>query len=245
MFHQDPLVPSDKENIFHLAPIPLFMKVYDDHELNDEVYDFGLNKLSERQKLMGQELPEQYDKNRQTNYEDSGYLKERWVEDTERNPIGSRFWVPPNDFLEMKHKGVKTLNKRIKESFVYLINSLGFEHNNKPRITESWVQYYDPFSGRGHNQHSHSRWNPNEEPPYGFSGGYYLNDGEPIKDHPYSGVFTFHIRGMSYFLRPKKGMLVIWPNDIVHSVKPFYGKKHRCVINFNIEMGLKSRKLFG
>jgi hypothetical protein len=34
-------------------------------------------------------------------------------------------------------------------------------------------------------------------------------------------------------------MLVMWPSDIVHSVKPFYGKTHRCVINFNIENGRK------
>lgn len=70
-----------------------------------------------------------------------------------------------------------------------------------------------------------------------FSGGYYLSDGDPIKDHPYSGVFSFHIRGMKYYIRPKKGMLIIWPYDIVHSVEPFYGKKHRAVINFNIQVG--------
>jgi hypothetical protein len=69
-----------------------------------------------------------------------------------------------------------------------------------------------------------------------FSGGYYLSDGKPIKDHPYSGVFAFHIRGMKYYIRPKKGMLIIWPYDIVHSVEPFYGEEHRCVINFNIQL---------
>ena len=47
---------------------------------------------------------------------------------------------------------------------------------------------------------------------------------------------------MSYFIRPKKGMLIIWPYDIVHSVKPFYGETHRCVINFNIQDGEKIPK---
>ncbi|MBA3898753.1 MAG: hypothetical protein H0X62_00855 [Bacteroidetes bacterium] len=236
MFTQEPLIPAGKENLFHLAPIPVFMKVFNDHSLHDEVYDFGLNSLSERQKLMGQELPERYDENRQEQYKDTGYLKDAWVEDTERNAIGSRYWVPPNDFLTLKHKGIEIINDRIKSNFLYLVDSLGFSHNKNPEITESWAQYYDPYSGRGHNQHSHSRWHPNEEPAIGFSGGYYLSDGEPVKDHPYSGAFAFHIRGLSYFLRPKKGMLIIWPNDIVHSVKPFYGKKHRCVINFNIQL---------
>ncbi|TVR77452.1 MAG: hypothetical protein EA412_11160 [Chitinophagaceae bacterium] len=241
MFLKEPLIPAGKENIFHLAPIPVFMKVFEDHDLHDKVYEFGLKTLSERQKRMGQELPDQYDYERQHNYEDSGYLNEQWVEGTEHNPIGSRFWVPPNNFLSLNHPGIETLNKRIKDSFVELVNHLEFNHDNNPEITESWAQYYEPYAGRGHNQHSHSRWHPHEEPPIGFSGGYYLSDGNPLKDHPYSGVFTFHIRGYSYFLRPKKGMLIIWPNDIVHSVKPFYGKEHRCVINFNVQMGLADK----
>ena len=34
-------------------------------------------------------------------------------------------------------------------------------------------------------------------------------------------------------------MLILWPYDIVHSVKPFYGKTYRVVINFNVEDGNK------
>lgn len=212
------------------------MKVYDDHDMHETVYDFGMQALNERQKKMGQEFPDRLDEERVTTYKDTGYLKDSWVENTERNPIGSRFWVPPNNFLTLKHPGIEIINRRIKESFVYLVDNLGLPHKNNPQITESWAQYYDPFVGRGQKQHSHSRWNPREEPEIGFSGGYYLSDGDPVEDHPYSGVFTFHIRGLSYFIRPRKGMLIIWPNDIVHSVKPFYGKKHRCVINFNVQM---------
>lgn len=239
MYTKNPLEPTSHSNIFHLAPIPVYMKVFDDHEMHDEVYDFGMKMLDERQKKMGQELPDRLDEERALGYNDTGYLKDSWVEATERNPIGSRFWVPPNDFLQKKHPGISKINDRIKNGFLYLVEHLGFEHNNNPMITESWAQYYDPFVGRGQKQHSHSRWNPEEEPPIGFSGGYYLHDGDPVKDHPYSGVFTFHIRGLSYFIRPRKGMLMIWPNDIVHSVKPFYGQKHRCVINFNIELNHK------
>ena len=80
------------------------------------------------------------------------------------------------------------------------------------------------------------RWDPNEAPFIGFSGGYYLSDGEPFADHTYSGAFVFHVRDYDYYIRPKKGMLILWPYDIVHSVTPFYGKSHRCVINFNIQV---------
>ena len=76
----------------------------------------------------------------------------------------------------------------------------------------------------------------NEEKPLMFSGGYYLSDGNPIKDHPYSGTFAFHIRGERHYIRPKAGMLMMWPHDLLHSVAPFYGETYRTVINFNIEV---------
>jgi hypothetical protein len=235
MYVQSPLVSTNQSNIFHLAPIPVYMKIFDDHELHDEVFNLGFNTLSNQQKLMGQELPEQYDSERQSNYFVNYNRRDMWVEPTEYNPIGSRFWTPPNDFLNRDEQCVKTIKKRCEDGYLELINSLGLKNNNNPNITESWVQYYNPTEGRGHNQHNHCRWSPDEETPLNFVGGYYLSDGDPIADHPYSGVFTFHVRGMSHFVRPKKGMLMIWPYDIVHSVKPFYGKNHRCVINFNIQ----------
>jgi hypothetical protein len=237
MYFQRPIIPTHEENLFQLAPIPLYIKYFDDHDLHDEVYNIGLEKLTDDQKLMGQELPEQYDQKRQTEYNVNYNRMDMWVEPTEFNPIGSRYFVPPNDFLVRKEKSVLTIRERIEDGYKDMLNKLNFGHNNNPIITESWMQYYEPTSGRGHNQHNHCRWNPNEETELSFAGGYYLSDGDPIADHPYSGVFTFHVRGFSYFVRPKKGMLIIWPYDIVHSVKPFYGKSYRCVINFNIQDG--------
>jgi hypothetical protein len=239
MNFKDPLIKSDKDDVYYLAPIPVYMKQFDDHEFHDRVYNFGFENLDPAQKLMGQELPDQYDFERQSTYHSWNHTEtaERWVENTEYNPIGSRFSVPPNDFLKINNPDVGVIRQRIFDGFSSLLNSIEIPHDiSQAKITESWMQYYDPYAGRGHQAHNHCRWHPSEEPMAGFSGGYYLSDGEPIKDHPYSGVFCFHIRGMSHFIRPKKGLLVIWPYDIVHSVKPFYGKTHRCVINFNIQI---------
>ena len=236
MYFEKPLLNSGKDNIFHLAPIPVYMKVFDDHELHDRVYDFGFNFLNSDQKRMGQELPEQYDFDRQQKGDFHVDNRDMWVEYDEQIPIGSRYFTPPNDFLKTDNEDVKVLVDRIHSGYRYLLDTLGKEYNDS-KITESWMQYYDPFSGRGHNQHNHCRWSRDEAGINSqmFAGGYYLSDGDPIKDHPYSGVFTFHVRGQQHMIRPKKGMLVIWPYDIVHSVKPFYGKSHRCVINFNIQ----------
>ena len=220
--------PTSKDNIFHLAPIPVYKRVFKNDVITSMAYDFGLEILDTEQKQMGQELPGQYDLDRQSNYEVNYDRKDEWVENHELQPIGSRFYVKPNDFLEAENYQVEVIKRRIEAGFKELVGEDGL-------ITESWLQYYEPTKGRGHNAHNHNRWQYEEEKPKMYSGGYYLSDGEPHPDHPYSGVFAFHIRGEKHFVRPKEGMLLIWPHDIIHSVEPFYGKKHRAVINFNIQ----------
>jgi hypothetical protein len=235
MNFKDPLMPSGDDNVFYLAPIPVYQRVFDD-KIADAVYALGMKELDDRQKLMGQELPSVYDTERQESYEVNYERKDQWVEEHEFQPIGSRFFTPPNDFLQIDNDNIDIIKRRIHNGFYTLLDSLGIAHQKNAVITESWLQYYDPHSGRGHNAHNHCRWHHGEAKPVMFSGGYYLSDGGPILDHPYSGVFAFHIRGMKYFIRPKKGMLIIWPYDIVHSVEPFYGKSNRAVINFNIQI---------
>jgi|TARA_B100000780_G_scaffold49221_1_gene30511 hypothetical protein len=226
-----PLYKTTEDNIFILAPTPLYKRVYENDIITNRVYDLGMRVLDRDQKLMGQELPKQYDLDRQDNYEINYDRKDEWTENHELQPIGSRFYVPPNEFLKFENEDVDVINRRILGGFKELMAT-----TKTPTITESWLQYYNPTDGRGHNAHNHNRWQHNEEKPTMYSGGYYLSDGEPIKDHPYSGVFAFHIRGSKHFIRPKTGMLLIWPHDIVHSVEPFYGKTHRAVINFNIQL---------
>jgi len=235
MYFKKPLLQSDKDNILYLAPIPVYQKVFDDEELHKYVYKYGYQNLTSDEKQMGQELVDQFDEKRAKQW-DSFHHNDEWVEATEHNPIGSRYFVPPNNFLEDPNEKVQLIRKRIEDSFVEMVKSLEIPIISSPIITESWIQYYEPHAGRGHNQHNHCRWISSEEPQVGFSGGYYLSDGEPVKDHPYSGAFTFHLRGYSYFIRPKRGLLMMWPNDIIHSVKPFYGRVPRCVINFNIQL---------
>jgi len=235
MNFKQPLIPTPDEYVFQLAPIPVYQRIFDD-ALTDKVYKLGLEALNDTQKRMGQELPLQYDSERQSTYEVNYTREDQWVENHEFPPIGSRFWTPPNDFLNYDNELVKIIKRRIEGGFLQLLKSIQIETKSKPVITESWLQYYDPFSGRGHNAHNHCRWHHGETKQIMFSGGYYLSDGDPIADHPYSGVFSFHVRGMKYYIRPKKGMLLIWPYDIIHSVEPFYGSKERAVINFNIQI---------
>jgi hypothetical protein len=243
MYFKDPLNPTDKDNLFYLAPIPIYMKIFEDDVLHQKVFDLGYEILSPTQKRTQQELPGTVDSEREDVYKLNYNRQEMWTEFTEHNPIGSRFYTPLNKFLDTPDESVKTIKERCVNGFNELMYGLGFEHSNKPLMTENWIQYYDPTAGRGHNQHNHCRWGENLSNIHSFVGAYYLSDGDPILDHQYSGALCFHIRGMSHFIRPKKGMLLVWPYDIVHSVKPFYGKNERCVINFNIQALPKPNKL--
>jgi len=236
MYFENPLVNTEVQDIFYLAPIPVFFKIFNEPELHTKIYNLGLQNLNDQQRLMGQELPEVYDKERQDSYKVNYNRQDMWVEPDIYSPIGSRFFTPPNDFLNLEFDEVKLLKDRIISSFDFLLSNLGKEYlKDEIDITESWMQYYHPTLGRGHNQHNHCRWSREEIRSNMFSGGYYISDGNPIKDHPYSGVLTFHVRDQQYMIRPKPGMLIIWPYDIIHSVKPFYGEEYRVVINFNIQ----------
>ena len=47
---------------------------------------------------MGQELPGRFDTERQENFQVWYDRQDEWTEENELQPIGSRFWTPPNDF---------------------------------------------------------------------------------------------------------------------------------------------------
>lgn len=237
MYFRKPMIQSNMDWIQYLAPIPVYKRQFDDDAFHERLFQLGFTELNDAQRRMGQELPGQYDKDRYEGYNDWYGNQEEWVEDG-FPPIGSRFSVPPNNFLELDNDDVREMRRRIVEAFDYTLKHIEMvpgDSELNPTITESWAQWYEPHHGRGHNKHNHCRWDPNEAPYIGFSGGYYLSDGEPFPDHTYSGAFVFHIRDYDYYIRPKKGMLILWPYDIVHSVTPFYGKSHRCVVNFNIQ----------
>ena len=105
MNFKKPLIETSIQDIYHLAPIPLFKRVFDDN-ITTSVYNLGNKVLNEQQKRMGQELPGQYDRERQANYGINYDRQEEWVEEHELQPIGSRFFTPPNDFLQNKEAAI-------------------------------------------------------------------------------------------------------------------------------------------
>ena len=43
---------------------------------------------------------------------------------------------------------------------------------------------------------------------------YYLHDGNPGPSLPCAGMFRFRVRQTNYYIRPKAGLLLMWPADI-------------------------------
>ena len=102
MYFKKPIIESGIQDIKYLAPIPVYQHHFTDDDFSDRVYAFGFETLNEKQKLMGQELPGQFDTERQDNFQVWYDRAEEWVEENEFQPIGSRFSVPPNDFLNIE-----------------------------------------------------------------------------------------------------------------------------------------------
>ena len=67
--YNNPFHKTDKENIFHLAPIPVYKRVFENCPVTENLYFLGKKILTSTEKQMGQELPDVYDKERQDGYE--------------------------------------------------------------------------------------------------------------------------------------------------------------------------------
>ena len=68
MFFKEVIHDTDNENLKMLAPIPIWIQYFDDHDFHDRLFDYGKAVLDAQQKRMGQELPEQIDSERIDNY---------------------------------------------------------------------------------------------------------------------------------------------------------------------------------
>ncbi len=241
LFRDSPQVlrPSGHEHVFELAPIPLYYRLFDEPGLNENLLRLAKSCLTDRDRQMGEELPELIDAHRESKMRSYApeYLvgtTDAWIEQRENLPIGSHYWYPPNNFLAHHDPDVDKIRATILAAFSSTLRAIGYKDFSPPKISESWIQFYNPKSGHGHRLHSHTRYRKEEETYIMWSGGYYLDDGQPLADHIYSGKFVFNVRGYSYVIKPRPGLLMMWPNDILHEALPFYGHRDRVVLNFNL-----------
>jgi hypothetical protein len=213
-------------DLFHLAPIPV---IYHEHGASD-LENFHVDLISAARSSISEaqaEVPDvrHVDMGMNVTFDD-----DTWAE--EQVPaIGVWHGVPTNGFLNLGDDAVTRLRSLVIDRFKFALQNASQVDPEDPWISESWIQFYK--NGDYKVLHNHERYGP-PYPEDRWSGAYYIADGNPDPSMPYSGMFSFRVRQANYYIRPKAGLLVMWPADILHEVTPFYGKNERIVVNFNI-----------
>lgn len=214
-----------KDNVFHLAPIPIvYKKLHGVKALNKKLVAHASEKFPEN-------ILEVPDERHILDLGDPITFSDEIWEEKQVPAIGIWHRVPTNNFLNSEQEEVKKIRSIIQNEYSKALRITTDLTDIKPRITESWIQFYK--NGDSKVLHNHERYGP-PYPLERWAGAYYIDDGAPDPHMPYSGVFSFRIRNSNYYIKPTGGLLLMFPADTLHEVHPFYGQRTRIVINFNI-----------
>lgn len=215
------------EDLFHLAPVPFIYHQVEDEKLSHwhsqlitdahQSFSESILEVPDVRHIKDLGAPPQFD-------------ALTWSED-QNTPIGVWHNVPTNGFLNLDREAIKTLRDLIEKRYLNVLKLMGIEDEHEAWISESWIQFYK--NGDYKVLHNHERYGP-PYPHNSWAGAYYIEDGLPDPTMPYSGILSLRIRQTNYYIRPRPGLLVMWPSDILHEVHPFYGSQERVVVNFNI-----------
>ena len=98
----------------------------------------------------------------------------------------------------------------------------------------SWIQKYK--SGTFLSPHNHLSSNKLNSKI--FSVAYYIDDGDPDTSQTFSGCISFISNNNLIHLRPKSGTLLIWEDNLIHLVNPFFShsNKERFMLSTNISV---------
>jgi hypothetical protein len=226
------ILRSAKDDLFYMAPIPVLYRMID----VADIIVFNETLIEEARRGYPETLLEVPDRR---HVEDLGSAPKfddlTWSEEQEP-AVGVWHRVPTNNFLSRPVECVQQLRAIIEERYLFALEateSVDDLTDARPWISESWIQFYK--NGDDKVLHNHERYGP-PYPSHRWSGAYYLHNGDPDDTMPYSGMFSFRVRHVNYYIRPLPGLLIMWPADVLHQVHPFYGARERVVVNFNINL---------
>jgi hypothetical protein len=220
-----------EEDPFHLAPVPF---IY--HQIEDKGRDQWHDQLiADARRTFSEPILEVPDVRHIHDLGSPPQFDALVWSENQNTPVGVWHNVPTNGFLNVKTDSVKALKELIETRYLNALKRFKILdiQGHEASISESWIQFYKNSDYKV--LHNHERYGP----PYlihAWAGAYYIDDGNPASTMPYSGVLSFRIRQTNYHIRPRPGLLVMWPADILHEVHPFYGTKERIVVNFNIHI---------
>lgn len=201
------------ENILDLSPLPFLMVDLPNHQKVNETLKEITKKLADKDVLI---------KKNQEIHDENVDIWEH------TNAI-----VPINKILNVKNDDIKYLKKFILEKTLELSNIGSKTSKWSININESWIQTYQ--NGDFLNLHNHV-FGPNANPKIkNWSGAYYVDSGHTDKDKAYSGIITFHVNGHNWNIKPRPGLLLMWPSHLLHHVNPYFGEDERIMVSWNVQ----------
>ena len=231
-----------------LNPIPVWKRIITEEEVGCSIEVFNnnlINAAKQHYQNWEVEVPDEKHLDKSSIGKESiNELSNREIfSHSEKPSIGKWHAVPTNNFLNLEIPEVRQLKDILVRDYQMALKqfaNLEFDTTYNlneinallPKMDESWIQFYK--NGDNKVLHNHLRYEASDEYKHIWAGGYYINEGKPDKWQPYSGRFEFNIRHNRYFIKPKTGMILMWPGDILHAVNPFYGSEERICINFNL-----------
>ena len=203
------------ENIIDINPVPIFVKtqINDYTEINNEFHILAAN-IPEEQLYIN--------KNQDPNKK-SGIF-------TSQNA-----YVPYNNILNNDNIYIELLKYHIIKGINELVRTLyNYNEDYKYTILNSWIQKYK--NGTFLSPHNHLSSNKSNNKV--FSVAYYIDDGDPDTSQSYSGCISFMSNNNLIHFRPKSGTLLIWEDNLIHLVNPFYSNsnKERFMLSTNISV---------
>jgi Rps23 Pro-64 3,4-dihydroxylase Tpa1-like proline 4-hydroxylase len=206
------------ENIIDINPVPIFIKttINDSHPINTE-----FNIIASTMKEEELYITKTQDPNKTT-----GIF-------TSQNA-----YVPYNNILEKYNNNIylDLLKKYILEGISeLLVTTYNYNGNYKYTYLNSWIQKYK--NGTFLSPHNHVSSSDKNNTKI-FSVAYYIDDGDPDTTQTFSGCISFMCNNNLIHLRPKSGTLLIWENNLIHLVNPFYSNsnKERFMLSTNISV---------
>jgi hypothetical protein len=203
------------ENIIDINPVPIFVKtqINDYTEINNEFHILAVN-IPEEQLYIN--------KNQDPNKK-SGIF-------TSQNA-----YVHYNNILNNDNMYIELLKSHIIKGINELVITLyNYNGDYKYTILNSWIQKYK--NGTFLSPHNHLSSNKSNNKV--FSVAYYIDDGDPDTSQSYSGCISFMSNNNLIHFRPKSGTLLIWEDNLIYLVNPFYSNsnKERFMLSTNISV---------
>lgn len=216
-----------REDLFLLAPIPLVLHQRED----DDLSPWHNALIADAKAAFSEAVLEVPDTRHVHDLGNPPTERPSYWKEIQPTAVGIWHRVPTNGFLNLQTAAVERLRRLITARYLSALSALGVDGEHTVAITESWIQFYK--NGDYKVLHNHERYGA-PFPANPWAGAYYIDCGDPDPTMPYAGVLSFRIRDENHFFRPRPGLLLIWPADVLHEVHPFYGLRERAVVNFNI-----------